>query len=255
MRQAGIFVAVLALVVGLFVAPWTAADGAGASARVQPPSAPPGTVVHLVYTVASPALAEVVVQGHIRCQVTGLGNLVATPCARDEDLVEANAVGSDSRDYVFDYELPPGDGSYNVTFHLDSTLTLLPTDYTATASFKAVTPASSGGGGGGGGGSGGGGNGGGGGSGGGNGGGGGGGGSGGGTPTGTTAPTGTAGQTGGNNPNGGTTGDPVRGHGATVREGGTGLNDLVRYGVSTSVGVSVLLFALIAGHRRSGGFP
>lgn len=129
----------------LVLAPLAGAQDDRASASVEPSTAPPGGDLALVFRLDSPDLAEVVVLEEVTCTVDFPDDRERSPCERTGGLAEVHATGSGAREYVFDYQAPILEGSYDVEFEADSTARVLPATYTATTTFvvdaSAVTPA------------------------------------------------------------------------------------------------------------------
>lgn len=123
----------------LLLAPGASADQ-GASARVQPAVATPGTTVELIFAADSPELAEVIVQGRITCAVTSPSGRTQTACDVSGPLVEARVAGSGQRTVAFPYVAPSEMGVHRVHFEASSLVTILPQTYSADASFE-VRPA------------------------------------------------------------------------------------------------------------------
>lgn len=109
-----------------------------ASARVDPSPVEPGEDISLIFRIDSPELAEVVVQERVTCTVTFPDGSERGPCDRTTALAEVRTSGSGAKEYVFDYQAPSAEGTYEVLFEADSTARVLPSSYTASASFDVV---------------------------------------------------------------------------------------------------------------------
>lgn len=119
----------------VLVAPLAAAQATGATADVSPPVAAPGTDLEIIFRIESPEVLEVALAERVTCVVVAPSGEETPLCDRAGALVELRLLGSTTREYVFAYAAPEGEGDYRVAFRLDSLLTVPPATRTAEAHF------------------------------------------------------------------------------------------------------------------------
>lgn len=134
------------LVLVLLASPASAQDGE-ASAHAQPSQASPGDDIDLVFRIGPPDSAEVVVQERVNCTVSFPDGRERSPCGRSGSAVEVRNSGDGPREYVFAYQAPALDGTYELTFRATEIARTPPSNYTATTEFVVDTsnPAAQGG--------------------------------------------------------------------------------------------------------------
>lgn len=197
----------------------------GASARVDPAVTTPGAPINLVFSVSSPELLEIIVQGRIECFVTSPAGQQVMACARAGPLADVRLVGEQQREYVFPYNAPAQMGTYQVHFEVVSTLTLLPATYAADASFRVEAAGTTN------------------------------------PPGGNDPPGGSDPSPGGNNPSGtpppgGNNGGPDDpGQEAGTATSGSPSNDAARWLVSSTVAAGVVTVTLVAIRWKLGEIP
>lgn len=91
------------------------------SARAEPTALYPGQELALVFEVAAPDVAEIVVQERVECTLAFPDGTERSPCSRPGSTLELRTSGDEARTYVVPYQAPDQEGRYAVTFETNST--------------------------------------------------------------------------------------------------------------------------------------